>query len=60
MWRFNRQSDGSYVITNFATGRVLDAYGLGTTDFTNVFTDEYNGEIIKNGLFTEKMVVDLL
>lgn len=43
MWRFNRQSDGSYVITNFATGRVLDAYGLGTTDFTNVFTDEYNG-----------------
>ena len=43
MWRFNRQSDGSYVITNFATGRVLDAYGLGTTDFTNVFTDVYNG-----------------
>ena len=43
MWRFTRQDDGSYVITNFATGRVLDAYGLGTTDFTNVFTDVYNG-----------------
>ncbi|MDD6085815.1 MAG: phage tail tip lysozyme [Oscillospiraceae bacterium] len=43
MWRFERQSNGSYIITNFATGRVLDAYGLGTTDFTNVFTDEYNG-----------------
>lgn len=42
MWRFIRQNDGSYVITNFATGRVLDAYGLGTTDFTNVFTDVYN------------------
>lgn len=43
MWRFTRQSDGSYTIQNFANGKYLDAEGLGTTNGTNVFTCEGNG-----------------
>ena len=43
MWQFIRQADGSYKIQNFASGKMLDAYGLGTENGTNVFTCEENG-----------------
>ena len=43
MWRFSRQGDGSYTIQNFASGKFMDAYGLGTENGTNVFTCEGNG-----------------
>ena len=35
---FSRQSDGSYIIKNFSTGKVIDAYGRGIENCTNVFT----------------------
>ena len=38
MWRFTRQSNGSYKIVNFSNGQCLDANGAGTTDGTNVGT----------------------
>lgn len=43
MWRFIKNTDGSYTIYNFYNKNVLDAYGLGTTNKTNVFTADYNG-----------------
>ena len=43
MWRFYRQNDGSYVIKNFMNGKVIDVYGLGTDNGTNVFTCDENG-----------------
>ena len=42
MWRFNRQSDGSYKIENFYDGLCLDAAGKGTTDGTNIGTYQSN------------------
>ena len=42
MWRFTRQSDGSYKIVNFSNGQCLDANGAGTTDGTNVGTYNSN------------------
>ena len=42
-WVFTRQSDGSYVIKSEYDGKVLDAYGLGTANGTNVFASGYNG-----------------
>jgi hypothetical protein len=42
MWRFNRQSDGSYTIENYGNGLFLDAYGMGTDEGTNVCAHEGN------------------
>ena len=42
MWRFTRQSDGSYKIENFGNGLCLDAWGMGTANGTNVCTHESN------------------
>lgn len=36
VWRFQRQSDGSYKITSCLDGNVLDDHNFGTTDGTNV------------------------
>ena len=36
VWKFDRQGDGSYKITNTDDGKVLDVYGAGTSDGTNV------------------------
>ena len=36
VWKFDRQGDGSYKITNAYDGKVLDDYGAGTSDGTNV------------------------
>jgi len=36
MWRFTRQSDGSYKIENFGNGLCLDAWGMGTANGTNI------------------------
>ncbi|MGN0454731.1 MAG: RICIN domain-containing protein [Ruminococcus sp.] len=36
VWKFDRQSDGSYKITNCQDGLVLDDQNFGTTDGTNV------------------------
>ena len=35
-WHFQRQSDGSYIITSLYDGRALDVTGAGTTSGTNV------------------------
>ena len=35
-WHFQRQSDGSYIITSLYDGRALDVTGAGTTAGTNV------------------------
>ena len=35
-WHFERQSDGSYIITSLYDGRALDVSGAGTTAGTNV------------------------
>lgn len=43
MWRFTKQSDGSYTIQNFKTGNFLEAEELGTVNGTNVVTSEENG-----------------
>ena len=44
LWRFEKQSNGTYVIYNQYDGYVLDAYGAGTTKGTNVYTyAEYVG-----------------
>ena len=43
MWRFTKQSDGSYTIQNFKTGKFLDAEDTGTAGGTNVITFEGNG-----------------
>ena len=42
MWRFTKQSDGSYTIQNFANGKFLDAEGMGTTKGTNVSSSKAN------------------
>jgi hypothetical protein len=31
-WRFHRQNDGSYVLQNLATSRVLDSNGISEVD----------------------------
>lgn len=36
IWKFERQSDGSYKIINSADGNILDVANAGTTDGTNV------------------------
>ena len=44
LWRFEKQSNGTYVIYNQADGYVLDAYNLGKSQGTNVQTySKYNG-----------------
>jgi len=44
LWRFEKQSNGTYVIYNQWDGYVLDAYNLGKTNGTNVTTyGVYNG-----------------
>ena len=35
-WRFERQSDGSYIITSLYNGKVLDVMGASTANGTNV------------------------
>lgn len=35
-WHFERQSDGSYIITSLYDGRVLDVSGAGTVNGTNI------------------------
>lgn len=35
-WRFERQSDGSYIITSIYNGKVLDVYNAASADGTNV------------------------
>ena len=35
-WRFDRQSDGSYIITSLYNGKVLDVSGASSEDGTNV------------------------
>ncbi len=47
LWRFERLSDGSYSIKNFATGGYLDAYGSGINNGTDVIT-AINSEITSN------------
>jgi GH25 family lysozyme M1 (1,4-beta-N-acetylmuramidase) len=42
MWRFTRQSDGSYTIENYGNGLFLDAYGMGTEEGTNICVHEGN------------------
>ncbi len=37
-WLFQRQGDGSYIIQSCFDGKVLDVYGAGTADNTNVWT----------------------
>ncbi len=37
-WLFQRQGDGSYIIKSCFDGKVLDVYGAGTTNYTNVWT----------------------
>lgn len=36
VWHFERQGDGSYIITSIYDGRALDVTGAGTSDGTNV------------------------
>lgn len=44
IWRFEKQANGTYVIYNQRNGYVLDAYGAGTSNGTNVYTyKEYVG-----------------
>lgn len=47
LWRFERLSDGSYSIKNFATGGYLDAHSSGTDNGTDVIT-AVNSEITSN------------
>ena len=42
MWRFTRQSDGSYTIENYGNGLFLDAYGMATDAGTNVWSYKGN------------------
>ncbi len=43
IWHFVRQSDNSYIIMNEYNGECLDAWGLGTTNETNVALCKNNG-----------------
>ena len=43
VWKFDRQNDGSYIITNCVDGLVLDDHNFGTTDGTNVAVAGSNG-----------------
>lgn len=43
-WRFERQSDGSYIISNFYDGRVLDVTGAGNTGGTNIIVYQKWGD----------------
>lgn len=36
IWKFDRQSDNSYILTNCASGGVMDVANAGTTDGTNI------------------------
>ncbi len=36
IWKFSRQSDNSYVLTNCASGAVMDVANAGTTEGTNI------------------------
>lgn len=36
IWKFSRQSDNSYVLTNCASGSVMDVANAGTTEGTNI------------------------
>ena len=38
IWRFEKQSNGTYAIFNQRNGYVLAAYGAGTTNGTNIYT----------------------
>ena len=39
-WKFERQGNGSYIIQSLYDGKVLDVYGAGSADQTNVWTYE--------------------
>ncbi len=51
MWRFTRQSNGSYKIVNFGNGLCLDADCSGTTDGTNI------GSVASNGYSAQRWFI---
>lgn len=52
VWYFQRQSDGSYKITNCLDGRALDVHNFGTTDGTNVAVCESNDSTAQRWFIT--------
>ena len=52
IWYFQRQSDGSYKITNCLDGRALDVHNFGTTDGTNVAVCENNDSTAQRWFIT--------
>jgi len=51
LWRFTRQSDGSYQILNWKNGLCLDADNFGTTDGTNI------GSVASNNSTAQKWFI---
>ena len=51
LWHFERQTDGSYIITNQKTGQLLSVDGSGTSSGTNVSIADADGSLGQKWFF---------